>query len=151
MAQQKTFAGARALVYIEDQLVGLFESCQRGVNLGTEAIHTLGRFSAHEIAITSYEAVSVQCSGFRIIGQGVHVLPKAPKLQDLLTFNRIRISVVDRQSGSEIMNVQECVPANWNEGDQAKAISRLSITFIGTVMGDESGAQSESQGASELP
>lgn len=143
--------GARAIVKVEGTVVGIFDSCQYGANLGTEAIHTLGRYSANEIAITSYEAIQVACSGFRIINQGVHELPAAPKLQDLLAFENVQLEVEDRKTGEGIMTVKDCVPSNWGEAQQAKGTTRFNITYIGTVLSDESGDQTESQNATNLP
>ena len=148
---QKTFNGSRAKVYVDDVLVGLYDSIQHGGALGTEAIHLLGRYSPDEIAITSYEAIQVSCSGFRVIGQGVHVLPKVPKLQDLLQFETIKLSIVDRQTGEETAVIRNCVPANWGEGNQAKATTKFNITYVGTILTDESGDQDESAGATSLP
>lgn len=143
--------GARAKVRVNGQIVGLFDSCQYGANIGTEAIHILGKYSADEISITSYEAVQVACSGFRVIDQGVHVLPAAPKLQDLLRFESVQLEVEDRQSGQNIMIVKNCVPQNWGEAQQAKGTTRFNINYIGTVMSDEDGDQDESDGATTLP
>tara|TARA_R100000951_G_scaffold116766_1_gene130558 strand:+ start:2384 stop:2836 length:453 start_codon:yes stop_codon:yes gene_type:complete len=148
---QKTMVGARAKVRVNGQIVGLFDSCQYGANIGTEPIHILGRYSADEISITSYEAVQVACSGFRIIDQGVHVLPAAPQLQDLLNFESVQIEVEDRQSGKNIMIVKNCVPSNWGEAEQAKGTTRFNITYIGTILSDESGDQDEADQASTLP
>jgi len=138
MSVQKTMTGARAIVRVAGETVGIFDSAQYGANLGTEPVHTLGRYSASEISITSYEAVQVSCSGFRIIGQGVHELPNAPKIKDLLLFERITLEIVDRQTRQTIMIVVDCVPANWSEAQNAKATSKLNITYIGTKLYDES-------------
>lgn len=143
--------GARAKVRVNGELVGMFDSCQYGANLGTEPIHTLGRYGAQEIAITSYEAIQVACSGFRIIDQGVHVLPAAPTLQELLSFESIQLEVEDRQSGQNIMIVKNCVPSNWGEAQQAKGTTRFNITYIGTVLSNESGDQDEADQPSILP
>lgn len=148
---QKTMTGARAIVKVDGNVVGVFDSCQYGANIGTEPIHILGRYSPDEISITSYEAVQVSCSGFRIIDQGVHVLPAAPKLQDLLQFERVQLEIEDRQTGSNIMVVKNCVPSNWGEGQQAKGTTRFNISYIGTVLSDESDEQDESSGATALP
>lgn len=153
MAKAKTFTGARAKVYVDNVLVGIFDSCTYSVNIGSEAIHTLGRYSPQEIAQTSYEAVTVNCSGFRIIGNGGHVLPKVPKLQDLLDLEGVTLSMVDRQAGSSaepIMTVVNCLPVNYSTGANAKATSRIQVTYIGTHASDESGAQDEG-GAVTLP
>ena len=148
---QKTMTGARAKVRVDGEIVGIFDSCQYGANIGTEPIHILGRYSPDEISINSYEAVQVACSGFRIVDQGVHVLPAAPKLQDLLLFETVQLEVEDRQTGANIMIVKNCVPSNWGEAQQAKGTTRFNITYIGTVLSDESGDQEESDGATSLP
>jgi len=145
----KVFTGARAKVYVDDVLVGIFDSCTYAVNIGAEPIHILGRFSPDEITQTSYEAVTVNCSGFRIIGNGGHVLPKMPKLQDLLNLEAVTLAMIDRQgaAGSEpIMSVQNCIPINYSTGANAKATSRVQITYLGTHHSDEAGAQDEGNG-----
>lgn len=147
----QTMVGARAKVRVDGNIVGIFDSCQYGANLGTEGIFTLGRFSANEIAITSFELVNVNCSGFRIVDQGVHVLPAAPKLQDLLLFENIQLEVEDRKTGKNIAIVKECVPKSWNEGQQAKGTTKFSIVYEGIVLSDESGDQTESGGATTFP
>lgn len=148
MAQ--TLTGPRAVVSVDNQVVGIFESCTYGANVGTEPIHILGRFGAAEIAPTSYEAVTVNCSGFRVVDQGVHALPKMPKLQDLLNLGPVTISIRDRQTGKLIMNAIGCIPNSYNTGVNARATSRVSITYIGLKVTDESGDQEES-GATSLP
>lgn len=142
----KVFTGARAVVSIDNVIVGVFDSCTYAINIGAEPIHILGRFSPAEIAQTSYEAVTVNCSGFRVIGNGGHVLPKVPKLQDLLALEGITLSMSDRQgeAGDEpILTVHNCVPINYSTGANAKATSRIQVTYLGTHAADESGAQDE--------
>lgn len=144
----KVFTGSRAKVYVDNVLVGIFDSCNYAVNHGAEPIHVLGRFSPAEIAVTSYEAVTVNCSGFRLIGNGGYILPKVPKLQDLLQLEGITLTMVDRDinsgaDGKPTMVVQNCVPVNYSTGANAKATSRIQITYIGTHAYDESGAQDE--------
>lgn len=146
----KTLTGPRAVVSVDNQVVGIFESCTYGANIGTEPIHILGRFGADEIAPTSYEAVTVNCSGFRVVDQGVHVLPKMPRLQDLLNLGPVAISIRDRQTGKLIMNAIGCIPNSYNTGVNARASSRVSITYVGLKVTDEAGDQEEG-GATTLP
>jgi hypothetical protein len=146
-----TMTGARAKVKVGPNYVGIFESCSYGAQIGTEPIHTLGRYSANEISITSYEAVQVQCSGFRLIDQGVHKIASAPLLQQLLEFESVQIEVYDRQTEKNIAIITNCVPSNWSEAQNAKGTTKINITYIGTVLSDESGDQEESAGASVLP
>jgi hypothetical protein len=152
MAKAKVFTGARAIVKVDNVTVGVFDSCTYAVNVGAEAIHILGRYSPAEITQTSYEAVTVNCSGFRIIGNGGHVLPKMPKLQDLLNLENVTLSMVDRQDkdGAPIMDVKNCIPISYSTGANAKATSRIQVTYMGTHASDESGAQDEG-GAVNLP
>lgn len=147
----KVVTGARAKVYIDNVLVGIFESCTVSNNTGTEAIHLLGRFSPDEIAITSKEAVNVTCSGFRVVGQGKHVLPKVPKIQDLLNFQPFTMTVVDRQTGQTMETILGCVPTTDNTNYNAKATSRVNVSYLGIRASDEAGAQDESGGAASLP
>jgi len=144
----KVLVGARAKVYVNNNLVGIFESCTYNRSYGTEAIHLLGRYSPDEIAITSAEQVTLQCSGFRVVGNGVHVLPAVPKVQDLLNFEALTITVVDRQTNQTIMTVIGCVPNGDNGGVNAKATSRVSVSYVGTIMSDESGDDGEGDGVS---
>ena len=147
----QVLTGARAKVYVNNQLVGIFETATYNMNIGTEPIHLLGRYSAAEITPTSYEAVTISCSGFRIVGQGPHVLPGVPKLQDLLTLNAVTLAIVDRQSGETILTAIGCVPNSYNGNHNARATSRITINYTGLVLSDESGDQSEAQGAVDLP
>ena len=144
----KVVTGGRAKVYVDNQLVGIFESCTVSEAIGTEPIHILGKFGPDEIAITSQEAVNISCSGFRVVGNGVHVLPKKPKVQDLLNFEPFTITVVDRQTGETMKTVLGCVPNNNNENFNARATSRVNINYIGLLASDESGAQGEADAVS---
>jgi hypothetical protein len=147
----QVLTGARAKVYVNNQLVGIYETCTYNMNIGTEPIHLLGRYSAAEITPTSYEAVTISCSGFRIVGQGPHVLPAVPKLQDLLTLEAVTLAVVDRQSGDTILTAIGCVPNGYNGNHNARATSRITINYTGLRLSDESGDQDEGTGAVNLP
>jgi hypothetical protein len=140
-----TVTGARALVYVNNQLVGIFESCTVANTLSTEAIHLLGRYTPAEIAITAKEAVNVTCSGFRVAGNGITVLPAVPLVQDLLNFEPFTIAVVDRQNptAAPLATILNCVPTTDNTNYNAKATSRVNISYVGTIYSDEAGAQSE--------
>jgi hypothetical protein len=147
----KTLTGARAVVSINTSVVGLFESCTYGVNIATEPIHLLGKFGPDEIVPTSYEAVTINCTGFRVVGNGVHMLPKMPKLDDLLTLGPVSISIKDRQTQKLIMNAIGCVPTSYSTGVNARATSRIQITYVGLKVTDESGDQVEADGSTGLP
>jgi hypothetical protein len=146
----KVMVGARAKVYVDNQLVGIYESCTWNSSIGVEPIHLLGRYGPDEITPTSYEAVTINCSGFRVVGSGVHVLPKFPKIQDLLNLEAVTIAVVDRQTGQSILTAIGCVGTTNSGGYNARAASRVQVNYTGLRISDESGAQDEN-GAVSLP
>lgn len=147
----KTMTGARARISVDGQLVGMFDSVSYGAALGNEGIFTLGRYGAHEIAVTSYETISVSCTGFRIIGQGANVLPKFPKLQDLLGLGTVTLAISDRETGENIMTVVGAVPVNYSTGHNAKSTSKINITYVGVKLEEESGSQDETGDPTTLP
>lgn len=139
----KVITGARAKCYVNNQLVGIFESCTVSGSLGTEPIFILGRYSPDEIAITSSEAVNVSCSGFRVVGAGLHTLPAVPLVSDLLLFDPFTISVVDRESGETLETILGCCPSSFNTNYNAKATSKVSVTYIGTIAYNEDNNDSD--------
>jgi len=147
----KVVTGARAKVYIDNVLVGIFESVSVSNSTGVEAIHLLGRYTPDEIAITSKEAVNITASGFRVVGNGKTVLPKVPKIQDLLGFNPFTMAIVDRQTGQTMETILGVVPTTDNTNYNAKATSRININYMGIRASDEAGAQDEGAGAVSLP
>lgn len=148
----KTMNGARFKLYVKNVLCGIFDSCSYAINVGAEPVHLLGRFGPAEIVPTSYEAVTVNCSGFRLIGNGAHILPAMPRLQDLLNLEDVQLVGVDRQdtTNKPILTVDGCIAINHSGGYNAKATSRIQVTYLGIKASDESGEQSE-VGAVELP
>lgn len=156
MAKAKVFTGARAIVKVDNVPIAIFDSCSYAVNVGAEAIHILGRYSPAEIAQTSYEAVTVNCSGFRIIGDGdgnVHNKAKMVTLKGLISLEGVTLSMVDRQDNSKsIMEVRNCIPISYSTGANAKATSRIQITYMGTAHNDEAtSGNDEGDGAVNLP
>ena len=149
----KVLTGARAVVSIDGGAdIGIFESCSYGSNIQTEAIHILGSFVAQEITPTSYGEISVECSGFRVLNNGAHTLPKFPRLQDLLNLGSVTLSIRDRQSGKTIMEAIGCVPVSYRTSVNARSTSKLSITYIGRILSDEgSFGQAETNEATFLP
>lgn len=153
----KTIVGGRAKVYVDNKLVGIFESCTVNEALTTEDIHILGKFGPAEIAITSYNSVTINCSGFRVAKNGAKTLPKFPKVKDLLTFEPFTIQVIDRQpvanGGSDIplATIIGVTPETNNTNFNARATSRVNITYKGLMLTDESSANDGENDASELP
>ena len=153
----KVMTGARAVVQGPNGVpIGIFESCTYNMNIGTEPIHILGRYNPAEITPTSYEAVTLSCSGFRLVGSGPHDAGQVPKLGQLLKFEGITMSVVDRQTGKTILTVSGCVPNSYNGNHNSRATSRITINYTGNLMTDESpdaagSSQSETNSPTSLP
>jgi hypothetical protein len=146
----KTLTGNRAKVYVDGVLCGIFDTCGYTTSLGTEDIFILGASAAREIAITSMEVVNLNMTGWRVVGNGVHILPKFPKLADLLTFTSLTISVVDRATEAQILTVLGVVPTTTGENYSAKMTTKLQVSMKGIRAYDESGDSDESD-AADLP
>jgi hypothetical protein len=147
----KVLAGNRAKIYVDNQLVGIFESCSYGSNLAVEPIHILGSSLPVEITPTHYEAVRISCSGFRVVGNGPYVLPKFPKVQDILNLQGVTITIVDRQTGETIMSAYGCIPTSYNTAPSARATTRLNVEYIGLRIDDEGSGPQNDPGATQLP
>jgi len=142
-----TLTGNRAKVYVNGNLVGIFDSCTYSTGLTTEDIYILGASAAQEIAITAQETVTLNCSGFRVVGEGVHVLPAMPKLADLINFQAVTIAVVDRKTGAQVLTAIGCVPNTEGGNFNAKTSSKIQISYKGIRYYDESGDSSEGDAA----
>ena len=147
----KVITGARAVVRVNGNIVGIFESCSVAKNFGTEPIFILGSYIPREIAITSSEVVTVTCAGFRVVGTGLNTLPAVPLVSDLLTFDALTITVVDRQSGQTLETIQNCVPTSDNTNYNAKASSRVNVTYTGTIGWNEDQTADNDSGSTDLP
>jgi hypothetical protein len=156
-----TITGGRTQLYLPDEtgtlvLAGVFDTVSRNKGLGTEAIHTLGQYSAREVAITSYNEVTVNCSGFRVLDKGTTILGKFPRLADLLTYQGVIIKVVDRQSGDTLLVITGAVPTADSENYSARATTKTSISYTGIAAFDESttdssGNPTDSEGTPSWP
>lgn len=154
----KVIVGGRSVVSITDangntQVIGIFESCQVNESLSTEDIHLLGRYSPDEIVVTAYNAVTANCSGFKVYGHGAKILGKFPKLNDLLTLGPVTLTVADRQNpaGSAMVTIINCIPDTNGTNFQTKATSRVNLSYRGTMLTDESSQGDSESGAVSLP
>ena len=151
MAKANVMHGARAIIKIDGKKVGIFNSCSWGLQLDQQPVYTLGRFSPAEIVTTGQEAIGVTATGFRILDRGPHVVAGLPELQELLTDEGIAsITVEDRQSGKNIMHVENVKVQGYSTGVNARGVQEVTVNFIGTVVSDESITNAEATGASDL-
>jgi len=148
---QQTIAGDMAKIYVNNVLVGIFDSVSYSTSLGTEPIFILGRATAAEIAVTHQEVATLNCSGFRVMNAGPYTLPLFPTVQNLLTLESVTITIVNRQTGAMMLTVANAIATAYSGNHNAKATSKLQITYMGTIMYDESGTQNEPGDAADLP
>ena len=138
----ETMQGARAKVYVANRLVGVATSVSFNVSHGAEAIHTLGRFEAQEIVLTSYEAVSVTLNGFVVIGKGVYHKENgksiATPLGELFKNVEFDIHIEDIETKKVIRRVTRCRNTGVSSELGAKATNTYTVTFLGITLQDES-------------
>lgn len=153
----KVITGGRAVVSIDagsgPVVVGIFDSCSVTESISSEDIHILGRYSPSEITLTAYNAVNVQCSGFRVYGFGVKALGKFPTLNALLGLGPVTLTVGDRENptGAAMATIINCLPDTNSNNFQSRATTKINITYKGTMMTDESAPNDSEAGAVDLP
>ena len=154
----KTMSGARGKVFISDPnnggtpvLVGIFNSMSWGLNFEVRPVEILGRYSPDELVYVAQDAVSIQCSGFRVVDNGAHVAGRMPNLRDLLTHEYIQIVALDRQTGKEIAKFHSVRPTSYQTTLSARNLEEISISYMGLLVDDESTTNVERADASTLP
>lgn len=156
--QSKVVTGGRSVVSITDSsgnthVIGIFESASYNESISTEDIHLLGAYGPQELTVVSYNAVTVNCSGFRVYGHGAKILGKFPKINDLLTLGPIVITIADRQNptGAAMATIIGCLPETNSTSFSSKSTSRISISYKGVLVTDESSQGDAEAGAVSLP
>lgn len=152
----KTVTGARAKVYIADPntgkstLVGAFSQISWGLTFDAQPVHILGRFGPTEIVYTAQEPVSVQATGFKVIGAGVHKLMGMPNTRDLLTHEYLEMVIVDRQTGREMTKIHSLRPISYQTQLNARNLEEISVNYMGLLVDDEDTQLSEAPDATSL-
>ena len=150
MAPPKVFHGARAIFQILDPntgiptTVGIFDNCSYSMTYTVQPAFILGRFSAAELGYTAQEPVNITCSGWRVVGHGPYADAHVPHLQDLLLADYITMQVVDRQTGNPIATFESVRPTGYNTSIQARQLESMTLNFVGLLIDDESGDNTES-------
>lgn len=144
----KTMHGARAKLSLGGKPVGIFMNVSYGIQYDAQPIHILGKFDPAEIVLTGMEPVSVNATGFRVIGsegapRGPHGDALVPKLQDLLRHPDTFLTITDRQTGETILTVRGLRPTGYSTQLNARGLQEISVSFMGLVANDESGSQSD--------
>lgn len=154
----KVMSGARAKVYItqeggQPQLIGIFTSVSYSMQLDAQPAYILGRYSAAEIDYVAQEVVSINATGWRVIGHGAHQDVAVPKLEDLLSVGYMTFHIQDRGTAGEpkMMQVQQVRPTGYSTTLSSRQLTEISMTFMGIYINDESGGGVESAGSTNLP
>jgi hypothetical protein len=147
---QQIVNGARAQLIVNGKIVGIFTSCQWGVNYDAIPSYILGRYSPAEITYTGQEAISVTATGFRVVQNGAYVAAALPMLQNLMSHQDISLALYDRQTGLQILTVVGVRPTGYSSGTAARSVSDFTVNYLGLRSEDESGSQGEASGASDL-
>ena len=146
------FTGARAIIYINGQNVGLFSNCSWSVRQQKVPAFILGRYNPADIIPISQEPVEMRLTGFRVVGAGPYQVAGATHLQDLLqNESYFQVVVVDRRTGAKVFTANECRVQGWNSGVQARGVSDITLDIIGVSGWDESVTDDgDSNGAANL-
>lgn len=144
-SKAQVFHGARAKVYVNGALVGIFSSCSWGYDLSIESAYILGRFSPQETGYTAADLVRIECSGYKVIGKGPHQVVGGqrlvPTLDELLNHEDMEFHIEDRQSTAQDKRITKIVgvrAAGYRGGVSARQLSEISIPFTGLRVADES-------------
>lgn len=139
----KTLTGARAKLYINSRLCGVFANCSWDVAYGVSPEYILGRYDAGELTYTDMSPVSLTVSGFRVLNNGPYEIGSVPKLQDLLRHESISVTIVDRGTNREILTVTGVRPTGHSGSSSSRSLFDLSIPMMGLTYSDESGPQAD--------
>ena len=150
----KTFSGARAVVYIDGKPIGTISNFSYGVTNDVQPVFILGRYSPAELTYTAQEPVRCTATGWRAYGFGPHETMKMPKLQDLLNQQYFQISVHDRQAAAgapPIATIKDVLADSYSSTIASRALTEVTHSFIGMLVDDESTTNNETPGAMDLP
>ena len=151
MADQ-LFQGARAIIWIKDKPVGLFTQCSWGLSYGAVPNHILGASAPVEITYTHQDAISIDMTGFHILEKFVYAKAGMPTLRELLIKEDISVTIVDRQTGKEVMSVTGVKPFRWGTATNARDISTFTVSMLGLRMTTSDNLQDgEGEGAAQFP
>lgn len=166
MAAPKVMHGARAKVWINSpngvggpssKLVGMFTTVSWGLTYDVQPVYVLGNLGPVELVYTAQEPVSVQCSGFRVIGHGAQADGKMPLLRDLLTHEYISLEIFDRQSDpaaptqKAIASIRDLRPTSYSTTLNARNLEEISVSYIGRFVDEDGNENAERSDAAQLP
>ena len=157
MALPKIMTGARAVLKIKDSIIAFATNVGYRISIPHAPVNVLGRYSAARHEPIGYD-VTVNCGVLRFADAGGKgnsadgALQIAPKVQDIINFDDIKIEIIDRKTDQTILLVHRarCTDRGGNLG--ARDLLTENWTFVGIVGEDEeSGPQNEASSPGSEP
>jgi hypothetical protein len=149
----KVMHGARAVLNIGGQTMGIFTDCSWSVGFDVQVPYILGRFAGDSTVYVGAEPVQLSVSGYRVMNHGPQTF--CPKIQDLIDNEDITISLYDRNDPNPasglIMEVQQCKVVSHSGQTSSRTLQGVSVTFQGIFYSDESGESAETATATSIP
>jgi hypothetical protein len=152
LGQSPIFHGAKAKVFVDNKLIGVFTSVQYSKAYGLHVAHILGRHSPAAMTYTHQEAISISMTGFRVIDAGPYRLGLVPELENLMKHPGVNIQVEDRTNPQNPKIVVRGVlyGTNFSTGVNARSISDVTVTGLMPMMDDETSDDAEYPGATKI-
>jgi hypothetical protein len=126
MAKAQVMHGARALVQINKQPVGVFNEVSWVYGLIDAEVDILGAYAPVDIIYVGASAVTADATGWRVSITARMVVASVPKLRELLTYEGVEIQIMDRQAkpgDPPICTIRDVKPMGYSGGVAAKQLS----------------------------
>jgi len=150
----KVMHGARAIIAIGGRSIGIFSQVSYSLVYDVSPVFILGRLGPAELGYTAQEAVSVSCSGWRVLDSGPHARTggNVPFVNNLLTQDDVTITIYDRVTAKPIMTVVGCKCQGYSTSISHRQMQEITVNFIGLSISDESPVSNvEGAGANSMP
>lgn len=156
------FSGARAIIKIQGQPVGLFTQCSWGQTYGLVPNHILGAEAPAELTSTHQDAIAVDLTGFHILQNFVFTKAGMPQLQNLLSgnpnnsqypgTNYLTLTIEDKVTGAEVANITYAKAFRWGTQTVARDISTFTVSMLGRfITTSDNLNDGEPTGSASLP
>jgi len=153
MANPKVMHGARGIVSVGQQVVGIISDINYNITDDTQDAYILGRTGPAEIGYVAQEPITGTISGWRVIDQGAYASLGLPLLKDLLTAPYTHITLMDRNDNKRVIgHIEQVRLLGHSGGLSARQFSTVTIPFKGIKFSDETATDNgENASALDLP
>lgn len=163
MAAPKVVSGARAKVQVSDpnrpggtRTIGIYTNISFSVAYDVQPAYILGRYTAAELDYTAVETVPITASGFKVVDHGWFADGSVPLVQDLLLHEYIQFAVFDRQqqlvgNATPLYVIKNVRPAGASVNFAARALSEITMNYVGLLVEEDGKVNAEGPGATDLP